>query len=83
MRKLNRLLPPTLFLTLYKCFTRPHLDYRDFFYHQPNQSYLTNNIKSVQCNAVLAIVGAIRGASNGTFYYELGFLSWMKKIEDG
>ena len=60
MRKLNLLLPRSSLLTVYKCFIRPHLNYGDVVYDQPNLSYLTNKIKSVQCNAALAIVDSIR-----------------------
>ena len=63
MRKLNLLLPRLSLLTVYKCFIRPHLDYGDVIYNQPNLSSLTNQIESVKYNAALAITGAIRGTS--------------------
>ena len=63
MRKLNLLLPRLSWLTVYKCFVRPHLDYGDVIYNQPNLSSLTNQIESVKYNAALAITGAIRGTS--------------------
>ena len=63
MRKLNLLLPRLSLLTVYKCFVRPHLDYGDVIYNQPNLSSLTNQIESVKYNAALAITGAIRGTS--------------------
>ena len=44
MHKLNLLLPRWSLLTVYKCFIRPHLDYEDVAYDQPNLSFLTNNI---------------------------------------
>ena len=50
-------------LTIYKSFVRPHLDYGDVIYDQPNNSSLSDKIESVQYNAVLAITGAIRGTS--------------------
>ena len=68
-------------LTVYKCFIRPHLDYGDVIYDQPNLSPLTNKIESVQYNAALAIAVAIRGISKEKLYQELGFESL--KIEDG
>ena len=64
----NLLLPRSSFLRVYKCFVRPHVDYGDVIYDQPN-------IKSVQYNAALAITGAIRGTSKEKFYQELGFES--------
>ena len=63
MRKLNLLLPGWSLLRFYKCFIRPHLDYGDVIYHQPNLCSLTNKIESVQYNAVLAIAGAIKETS--------------------
>ena len=75
MRKLNLLLPRSSLLTVYKCFIRPHLDYGDVIYDQPNLSSLTNKIESVQYNAALAITGAIRGTSKEKLYQELGFES--------
>ena len=68
MRKLNLLLPRSSLLTVYKCFIRPHLDYGDVIYNQPNLSSLTNKIESVQYNAALAITGAIRGTSKEKLY---------------
>ena len=85
MRKLNLLLPRSSLLAVYKCFIRPHLDYGDVIYDQPNLSSLTNKIESVQCNAALAITGAIRGTSKEKLYQELGFESlkdrrWLRRL---
>ena len=87
MRKLNLLLPRSSLLTVYKCFIRPHLDYGDVIYDQPNLSSLTNKIESVQYNAALAITGAIRGTSKEKLYQELGFESlkdrrWLRQLCD-
>ena len=38
MRKRNLSLSRSSFITIYKCFTRPHLDYGDVIYDQPNLS---------------------------------------------
>ena len=75
MHKLNLLLPRSSLLTVYECFIRPHLDYGDVIYDQPNLSSLANKIKSVQYNAALAITGAVRGTSKEKLYQELGFES--------
>ena len=75
MGKLNLLLPGWSLLTVYNCFIRPHLDYGDVIYHQPNLSSLTNKIESVQYNAALAIAGAISETSKEKLYQELGFES--------
>ena len=57
MHKLNLLLPRWSLLTVYKCFIRPHLDYEDVAYDQPNLSFLTNKIESAQYNATVSITG--------------------------
>ena len=82
MPKLNLLLPRSSLLTVYKCFIRPHLDYGDVIYDQPNLSIQYN---TVQYNAALAITGAIRGSSKGKLYQELGFESlkdrrWLRRL---
>ena len=69
------LLPRSSLLTVYKCLIRPHLDYGDVIYDQPNLSFLTNKIESVQYNAVFAMMGAMRGNSKEKLYQELGFES--------
>ena len=69
------LLPRSSSLTIYKCFTRIHLDYGDVIYDQLNLSSLAKKIKSLQYNAVLAFTGAIRGTSIEKLYQELGFES--------
>ena len=51
MHKLNLLLPRSFLLTVYKCFVRPHLDYGDVIYDQPNLFSLASKIESVQYNA--------------------------------
>ena len=63
LRKLNLLLPHSSLLTIYKSFVRPHLDYGDVTYDQPNTSRLSDKIESVQYNAALAITVAIRRTS--------------------
>ena len=85
MRKLNLLLPRSSLLTVYKCFIKSHLDYRDVIYDQPNLSSLANKIESVQYNAALAITGAIIETSKEKLYQELGFESlkdrrWLRRL---
>ena len=46
---------------------RPHLDYGDVIYGQPNNQDFINKLKVVQYNAALAITGAIRGRSKTKF----------------
>ena len=85
MRKLNLLVPRSSLLTVYKCSIKPHLDYGNVIYNQPNLSSLANKIESVQYNAALAITGAIRGTSKEKLYQELGFESlkdrrWLRQL---
>ena len=82
IRHLN-LLSRSFLLTVYKCFIRPHLDYGDVIYDQPNLSSLTNKFESVQYNAALAITGAIRGTSKGKLYQGIESLkdkSWLRPL---
>ena len=66
----------------------PHLDYGGVFYDQPNSSLklkILNKIESVQQNAVLAIICAIRGTSKDKLYQELGLESlrnrgWLRRM---
>ena len=72
-------------LILYKSFARPHLDYGDVIYDQPNNSRLSDKIEAVQYYAALVIAGAIRGTSKEKLYQELGLESlkdrrWLRRI---
>ena len=85
LRKLNLTLPCSSLLIIYKSFIRPRLDYGDIVYDQPNNSYLSEKIESLQYNAALAITSAIKGSSKEKLYQELGFESlkdrrWMRKL---
>ena len=75
IKKLHNVPPPRALLTIYKCFIRPNLNYGDFIYDQPNNDSFCSKIESVQCNAVLAITGAIRGTSQTKLCNELGLAS--------
>ena len=55
------------------------MKYGDVVYDQPNLSFLTNKIESVQYNAALAIAGAIRWTSTEKLYQDLGFQSLKDK----
>ena len=63
LKKLSNCLPRHSLVTLYKAFIRPHLDYADIIYDNPNNMNICNKIESLQYNAVLATTGAIRGLS--------------------
>ena len=85
IRKINLSLPRSSLLTLYKSFVKPHLDYGDVIHNQPNNSILSDKIKSVQYNVVLAITSAIRGTSKEKLYQELGLETlrnrrWLRRM---
>ena len=76
---MNLLLPRSTLLTIHKSFVRPHLDYGDVIYDQPNNSRLSDKIESVQYNAALAI------SSKEKLYQELGLESlkdrrWLRRM---
>ena len=85
LRKLQNILPRPPLITIYKSFTRSHLDYGDIIYDQAYNVSFHQELESIQYNAALAIVGAIRGTSRGKLYRELGFESlvsrrWYRKL---
>ena len=72
LRKLQTILPCNSLLTIYKSFIRPLLDYADVIYDQSSNALFSKKIESVQYNATLAIMGAIKGSSRETLYQGLG-----------
>ena len=50
IRKLNSMLPRFSLLTIYKSFVRPHLDYGDVIYDQPNLQTFTDKFRQSQFN---------------------------------
>ena len=75
IKKLSTMILQYSLITIYKAFVRPHLDYSDIFYDQPNNESLCHKIESIQYKAALAIRGVIRGTSQMKLYNELGFES--------
>ena len=75
LRKLQNIIPRNFLLTIYKSFIRPHLDYGDIIYGQPNNGSFCQKIESIQYQAALAITGAIHGTSQTKLYKELGIES--------
>ena len=78
-------LPRSSLSTIYKSFVRPHLDYGDVIYNQPNNSSLSAKIESVQYKAVLAITSTIKVTSKEKLYQELELKSlrngrWLRRI---
>ena len=58
IKRLSNTPPRDALLTIYKLFERPHIDYSDIIYDQP-QNESCNKLESAQYNAALAITGAI------------------------
>ena len=69
--RLRKSISTDTFLTFYKAFVRPHLNYGDIVCDNQKNSF-TQKIESVQYNAALAINGCIRGKSREILYSELG-----------
>ena len=69
-------------MTIYKSFIRPHLDYCDVIYDQPNNEKFGSKIEQIQYKAAIAITGAIRGTCQTKLYSELGLES-LKYLENG
>ena len=63
IKKLSNGLPRKSLITIYKSFLKPHLDYADLIYDQPNNESFCKQVESVECNASLAITDAIKGTS--------------------
>ena len=72
IKKLQNTLPRQSLLSIYKLFIRPHLDYGDIIYDQPNNKSFCQKLEFYQYNAALVITGAIRGTSQTKIYNELG-----------
>ena len=68
LRKLQRFLPRSSLLTIYKSFIRPHLDHGNVIYDQPSNANFSIKIESTQFNAALAIRGVITGSAPEKLY---------------
>ena len=71
LRKLQNILPKAVLPTIYECFIRP---YADHGYQVCNSSF-NQKIKSIEYNAVLALIGAIRDTSREKLNQGLGLES--------
>ena len=79
LRKLQDTLPRTSLITIFISFIRHHLDYGDIIYDRAYNTSFHQSIESVQYNAALAIMGAVRGTSREKLYQELGFESLQQR----
>ena len=56
-------MPCNSLVTISKSFIRPHLDYSDVIYDQPNNDSFSDKIEQLQYKACLTITIAIQGTS--------------------
>ena len=75
IKRLLHILPRKSLITIYKSFIRPHLDYCDVIYDQPNNEGFCAKIEQIQYNATLTITGSIQGTSQIKLCKELGLES--------
>ena len=68
LQKPQSILLRTSLLSFYKSFIRPNLDFGDIVYDQPSIDAFSNKLETVQCNAALAITGAIKSTSREKLY---------------
>ena len=61
--KLSKINPQNSLIAIYNSFARSYLDYGDVLYYQPNNESLFQKMERVQFNAVLTIIGVIKGIS--------------------
>ena len=72
-QKLRKSLPWNFLITIFKSFARPHLEYSDIIYDQPNNESFT--LKRIQYNAALTNTSATERTSQSKLCSELGFES--------
>ena len=72
IKRLREILPRESLVTICNSFIRPHLDYGDVIYDQPNNDSFSDKIEQLQYKACLAITGAIQGTSQECLYNKLG-----------
>ena len=72
MKKISLILSRRGFLTIYKSFARPNLDYADIVYEKPLNESFKRKIEMVQYNTAFIITGAFKGTSRDKIYQELG-----------
>ena len=69
LRKFQSVRPRSSLLTIYNTFIHSHLGYADVVYDQYYKSF-HEKLESIQCNAALAVTGAVRGSSTEKLYQE-------------
>ena len=84
IREKNKALPQHSLIKIYKSLVRPHLDYGDIIYDQPNKESLNQKTERIPYNAALAITGTYT-TYQSRLYNELGleslkFRRWFRKL---
>ena len=74
LRKLQKILPRQVLMIMYKAFVRPYLDYGDIIYDEAYNETFHQKLESIQYNACLALLEAVRRQSREKLYHELDFL---------
>ena len=85
LRKFQLILSRHSLRTIYKTFIRAQLDYGDVIYDRAFNESLHQHLESIQCNAAIAITGAITGKSSEKVFQELGLETlisrrWFRKL---
>ena len=70
--KLQKLLPRSALITIYKAFLKPHFYYGDIIYDEAYNTSFHHKLAFFWYNACLAITWAIRGTSKEKLYQEIG-----------
>ena len=83
--KLQKFLPRTSLITIYKSFIAPHVEHGGFIYDIAYNLSFNQKLESIQYNVALAITGTIRGTSREKLYYKnyFKFLKsrrWYRKL---
>ena len=69
---MQKTLPRSVLLTMYKAIMRLYLDYGDKIFDEAYNATFQQKFESIQYNACLALSGAITGSSGEKLYQELG-----------
>ena len=80
LQKLQRLLPRSALITIYKAFVRPHLDYGDIVYDEAYNASFHHKLVLIQYKAYLAITGAIRGLCQKLDLNSIQIWLWFRKL---
>ena len=85
VKRRRDILPRDSLVTIYKSFIRPHLDYGDVIYDQPNNDSFIDKIEQLQYKACLTTTGAIQRTSRECLCSVLGLENlssrrWGRKL---